>query len=111
MPGGGCMNADLKQLLYSSMLNIFATSRINGNLYRIVKVMGVTVSHCTNSPLIKLFKLQVSVGCDDPMNTEQGMSSQPFASFSSILNRKYSLKQNLVFSYPNTSSDICSQTI
>ena len=106
-----CMNAYLKPLLYSCILNIFATSRITGNLYRIIKGMGVTVSHCTNSPLIKLFKLQVSVGYDDLMNTEQGMSSQPFASFSSILNRKYSWKQNIVFSYPNTSSHICSQMI
>lgn len=106
-----CMNANLTLLLYYSILNIFATSRIIDNLYRITKVMGITVFCCTNSPLIKLFKLQVSVGYDDLMNTEQGMSHQPFASFSSILNRKYSLKQNLVFSYLNICSDICSQTI
>lgn len=105
--GWSCMNANLKLLLSYSILNIFVPSRNIDNSYRIIKVMGVAAFHCTNSPLIKLFKLQVSVGYDGLMNTEQGMSLHPFTSFSSILNRKYNLKQNLVFSYPNTCSNIC----
>ena len=72
------MNANLKLLLNYSILNIFVPSRIIDNLYRIIKVMGVTAFHCNNSPLIKLFKLQVSVGYHGLMNTEQGMSLHPF---------------------------------
>lgn len=41
----------------------------------------------------------MSVRYDDLINTEQGISLQPSAAFSSILKRRDNLKQNLDFSY------------
>lgn len=43
--------------------------------------------------------LQLSVRYDDLINTEQSISLQPSAAFSSILKRRDNLKQNLDFSY------------
>lgn len=105
--GRSPMNVHLKLVLNYSILNIFVISQITDNLYGIIKLTGLITLHCTKALSLNYSSYSCLLDTTASWALNRACLSSLLQSFSSILNIKYNVKQNLEFFHIQRKKRIC----